>query len=75
MKHWLKELFSEKGGVSMVRLMSFTCCMTACYIAIRGGDLGAVTALLASGFGGKVAQKHFEVRADGPTETDTVPKV
>ena len=69
MKTWLSQLFSESGGVSMVRLLSLICTVAAVIIAIVGmytdkHTLEAVAILcgtfLTAGIGGKVAQKIVE---------------
>jgi len=64
MKQFFLNLFSDSGSVSMVRLMSLMVCLAACYIALTKGpeELGMVSVLLATAFGGKVAQKAIEVK-------------
>lgn len=63
---FILELLSEKGTVSMTRLMSFIVCMTACYIAVNKGpdDINVITVLLSTAFAAKVIQKHIEVSND-----------
>lgn len=70
MKNCLKELFAEKGNVSMVRVLSFVCVVNATAIALygilKGTDLSALSILcgtfLAAGLGAKVAQKSIETK-------------
>lgn len=70
MKQWLKDLFSDSGSVSMVRVLSLICVFTAAGIAIhavsKGSDLNAASVLcgtfLGAGIGGKVAQKITEAK-------------
>lgn len=69
-KTWIKELFSEKGRVSMVRFLSLVSVFTACIIGIlavrKGLELNSAATLcgvfLGAGFGAKVAQKAYEVK-------------
>jgi len=76
MSDWLKSLFSASGGVSMMRLLSFICVLTACGIAakvtVAGGDLNAASMLcstfLGFGIGGKVSQKFAENKLEQVTE-------
>ncbi len=67
---WIKDLFSEKSDVSMLRLMSLICCLAAIGIAIHGinrpvVDYSGLTmlcgAFLSAAFIGKVTQKKVEV--------------
>lgn len=57
---FIKDLFSENSNVSMMRVMAFITCMTACYLAVSHGEVGVITALLVAAFGGKVGQKVVE---------------
>lgn len=70
MKQWLQQLFSESGGVSMVRVLSLVCILTASILAFYGmhnstHSLEAVAILcgtfLTAGMGAKVLQKRSEV--------------
>lgn len=62
------EFFSEQGDLSMTRLLSFICVLSAMSIALFGilcnRDLGDVSmlcgAFLAAAFGGKIMQKRVE---------------
>lgn len=65
----LKDLFSEKGNISMMRLLSLMSVVAAIVIAILGichesVDYSGLTllcsAFLGAGFTGKVIQKRFE---------------
>lgn len=68
MKHMLIQLLSESGDVSMMRLLSLICVLTACFLAIYGvehdKDLNAMamlcSAFLGIGIGGKVMQRKVE---------------
>jgi len=74
-KSFLLTLFSDTGGVSMMRVLSLICVTTASGIAIHaistGSDLNATSVLcgvfLGAGIGGKVTQKITE--AKGGKET------
>lgn len=70
MKHWLRGLFSENGGVSMIRVLSLLCTVSAVIIAMAGisstkHTLESVAILcgtfLTAGLGAKVLQKKTEV--------------
>jgi hypothetical protein len=79
MRHFLRELFSEKSTVSSMRVMSMICCWNAVIVSIVGlskaqPDYSGISLLastfLAAAFGGKLAQKRIEV--DGAkSETQT----
>jgi hypothetical protein len=81
MRQWLSKLFSESSGVSMMRVMSFICCVAAVTIAIVGLNKVPIDysglALLCSSFlsaamGGKILQKKLEVNGvKTETEVDT----
>lgn len=83
MMKWVGELFSESGGVSMMRVMSIICVIAAVAIAIIGlnripVDYSGLSLLcssfLAGAFGGKLAQKKTEVNGTKTeTEVDTDP--
>lgn len=72
MKQWLKDLFSDSGSVSMVRVLSFICVVTASGVAIHavtvGSNLDSVSVLcgtfLGAGLGAKVGQKMVEAKND-----------
>lgn len=66
MLSWIKSLFSEDSSVSMMRVMSFICCLTACKLALDKGpdEISVIIALLGAAFGGKVSQKMLEVKDD-----------
>lgn len=65
---FIKELFSDTGTVSMMRLLSLICVLTALCVAIHaisvGSDLSETAILcgvfLSAGIGGKVAQRVTE---------------
>lgn len=76
MREFLKELFSEDSGVSMMRIMSILALMAGIGIAFYGmtklpvdysGIALLTSVFLSAAFGGKVLQKRIE--ADG-TKTD-----
>lgn len=68
LKEWFDQLFSEKGSVSMMRLMSLMCTLTACIIGIvaawRNSNLEMaamlVSPFLTAGVTGKLLQKKVE---------------
>ncbi len=70
MKEFIKQLFSDSGDISMMRVLSFICVITASFIALRavsvGSDLNAAAVLcgvfLGAGISGKVVQKVTEVK-------------
>lgn len=78
---WLKDLFSERGGTSMMRVMGFMSCSAAIVVAILGinkpqpdysGISLLVSAFLTAAMGGKIMQKRIEV--DGATSDSQVEK-
>jgi hypothetical protein len=70
MAHFLRDLFSDKGSVSMVRVMSFIAILISGYVAIYGlnshADLNGLAMLcgvfLSAAFAGKVSQKMVETK-------------
>lgn len=56
---FVKELFSERGDVSMIRVMSLISLLTGCYLAIVGKD-ASVLIFVTAGFTGKIVQKRAE---------------
>lgn len=65
----VRELFGEKGDLSMMRVMSFLCVTGAIYVAVIGLGKPSVdysglsllcSTFLAAAMGGKVAQKRLE---------------
>jgi hypothetical protein len=74
MVYWVKDLFSEKGSISMMRVLSLTSCVTAVAIAIIGvvkpsPDYSGLSLLcgtfLTAAFTGKVMQKRIETNFSG----------
>lgn len=72
MIEFLRNLFSENGSVSAMRVMSLICIFASCGIAIYGLnrpviDYSGLTLLcgtfLSAGMGGKVLQKSQEVKS------------
>jgi hypothetical protein len=70
---WLRSLFSENGTVSMVRVLSLICIVTASTLAFIGmfttsHTLESVAILcgtfLGAGMGAKVVQKRMESKMD-----------
>lgn len=70
MKREVPSLFSDKSGVSMMRVMSFVCVMTAICVAITGvfrenpdylGLSEICGTFLAAAFAGKAYQKKVEL--------------
>lgn len=70
MRRWMRDLLSERSDVSMMRLLSLICVLTASGIAIRAvvmdRDLSAAAVLcsvfLGAGIGGKAIQKVSEIK-------------
>lgn len=70
MARFLRDLFSDKGSVSMVRVMSLIAIIISGYIAIRGlemhSDINGLAMLcgvfLSAAFAGKVTQKMVETK-------------
>lgn len=64
MMKWLNSMFSESSDVSLMRVMSFIVCLTACYLAVSKGpdESGIIGTLLVTAFTGKVAQKYAETK-------------
>ena len=67
---WIKELFSDSGSISLMRVMSLLCCLSAIAIAIIGiskynvdysGVSLLVSSFLTAAMGGKIFQKRIEV--------------
>lgn len=71
MKQWFKDLFSDSSSVSMIRVLSLICVLTASGVAIHavsiGANLDSVSVLcgvfLGAGISGKVSQKILENKA------------
>lgn len=68
---FIKELFSESGNVSMIRVMSLITCFAAIGIAVHGinkpiPDYEGLTMLcgtfLSAAFAGKLLQKNKEIK-------------
>ena len=64
----LKELFSEKSSISMMRVLSLLSLLTGAYLAIQGKD-SSVSVFVYAAFAGKAIQKAVEVHAS-ETELD-----
>ena len=64
---FITAMFSEKGDVSMMRVLSFMSLCIAAYLAISGKD-ASVSVFVVAAFGGKVSQKFIEAR--NPSLTD-----
>lgn len=66
MKRFFTDMLSNSNNVSLVRVMSFVCCLSACYLALSKGpdEVMMVATLLGTAFTGKVMQKAIEVRGD-----------
>lgn len=69
----IKALFSDKGSISMMRVMSLICILTASCIAFIGiskasPDYSGLSLLcstfLAAGFAGKAYQKQIETKTN-----------
>lgn len=64
---FIKELFSESGSVSMMRVMSLISLLMGCYLASVGKDT-SVSIFLSAAFLGKAGQKYFELSKQRPPE-------
>ena len=58
---FLKALFSDKGDVSMMRVLALISLLIGGYLAITGKD-ASVSIFVLAAFGGKVLQKRTEVK-------------
>lgn len=58
---FLKNLFSENGSISMMRLLSLISLLIGGYLALSGKDT-CVSIFVLAAFGGKVAQKVVEAK-------------
>jgi hypothetical protein len=56
---FLRELFSDSGSISMMRVLCLIALLIACVLALTGHDSNVV-AFLTAAFGGKTAQKYIE---------------
>jgi len=56
----LKELFSDSGDVSMMRVLSLISLGIGGYLALTGHDT-SVSVFVVSAFGGKAVQKAIEI--------------
>lgn len=70
MNRWLRELFSEKGSVSSMRVMAMLCVLTAIALAFLGKDTN-VLIFLTAGMAGKVSQKWTESKDSNPQLKET----
>lgn len=78
MKSFILSLFSENGDISSMRVMAVLALLMAGTIAILGlyktSDLTGLSmlvgAFLASAFGGKVAQRAYEVEGNKQKTTE-----
>lgn len=57
---FLKEMFSEKGDISSMRVMAMIALFAAIILALMNRDIMMVSAFLAFSGGGKVASKYIE---------------
>ena len=57
---FIRDLLSEKGDVSMMRVMALISLCVAAGLAIAGHDIGSVMVFITAAFGGKVGQKALE---------------
>lgn len=69
MKQFLRDLFVDSSGVSMMRLLCLLCVLTGCVIALyetkNGTDnIGIISVLIGTGITGKVGQKWIESSND-----------
>lgn len=57
---FLREMFSEKGDISSMRVMAMIALFAAIILALMNRDIMMVSAFLAFSGGGKVASKYIE---------------
>lgn len=60
--NFIKSMFSDKGDVSMMRVLSLISLLIGGYLAVTGKDT-SVTVFVLAAFGGKVLQKQTEVKS------------
>lgn len=58
---FLRDMFSDRGNVSMMRTLALISLLIGGYLAITGKD-SSVPIFVISAFGGKTAQAYFELR-------------
>ena len=63
---FLRDLFSEKGDISSMRVMAMLALFAAVILALMNRDIMMVSAFLAFAGGGKIGQKMIETRQDRP---------
>lgn len=78
----IRELLSDSGSISVMRVMSLLCCLAAIAVAVMGlnkpqvdysGVSLLVSSFLTAAMGGKILQKRIEVsgaKADVTVEKD-----
>lgn len=58
---FIKDLFSDDSGASMMRVMALISLLVGAYLAIIGKD-SSVAIFVTSAFSAKLIQKHIETR-------------
>lgn len=78
---FIKQLFSDGGSVSMMRVMSIICCIASIILAIIGLNRTPIDysglsllcgAFLSAAFGGKIMQKRIEADGSKTTTIDDI---
>lgn len=69
---FLREMFSEKGDISMMRVLCLMSMTAGIGLAFTGHD-SSVIVFVGAAMGGKCVQKHLELQG-GNNETDTTQK-
>ncbi len=59
MKRICVDLFSERGNISMMRVMSLLSLLIGGYLALKGQDTSVII-FVSAAFGGKIWQKRIE---------------
>lgn len=60
--NFIRDLFSEKSNVSMMRVLSFISLLLGAYLAVKGQN-ESVSIFVYAAFGGKAVQKYIETTA------------
>lgn len=81
MRHFIQQMLSEHGSISMMRVLSLVSCVAAIVIAIMGLNKPQIDysglsllsgAFLSAAFGGKIMQKKIELNGTKTTTEEDV---
>lgn len=64
---FIRDLFSERSNVSMMRVLALTSLLIGGYLAITGKD-ASVSVFVLAAFGGKFLQKRAELKQTPPSK-------